>query len=151
MAAERWNDALRVADARAAALARDSAAGVPTGRSGSLMRQHEDVRVRRAVILLHLDRRGEALAIDSALAGTEGARWHRGWSAMARGIIAAHLGEPDRALTLLTRGVAQGGLRWFDGGEVSGIWTVDGVSLLLPLRDDPRLQALARPDSADRR
>jgi hypothetical protein len=147
VATERWNDALRVADAREAALARASAAGVPI--SGAWVVARRDLDVRRAVVLLHLGRRAEALALDSAFARTDGARWDQGWSATARGVIAAHLGERDRALALLTRGVAHGGLRWFGGGGASGIWTVDGVALLLPLRDDPRFQALARPDPAD--
>ena len=147
IATERWKDALRVADARRAAMTRDSAAGMPAGGAGFLTRRDE--QVRRAVILLHVGHRAEALAIDSAIARTEGARWDRGWSAMARGVIAAHLGEPDRAVALLTRSVAQAGLEWFGGGAPSGIWTVEGVSLLLPLRDDPRFQALARPNPAD--
>ena len=67
---------------------------------------------------------------------------------MARAVIAAHLGESDRAIDLLTRALAQGGLAWspLTDGRAPNL----GVEpLLLPLRADPRYRALLGPDPGD--
>ena len=148
VAAERWGDVLRIEDARAVAFARDSVNGVIS--NSRWMARRARLQVYRAVALIRLGRRAEALAIDSAFARTVHRRWDRGASAMARGVIAAHPGERDRAVALLTQGAAEGGLLEYGAGlPVRGIGTVDGESLLLPLRADPRFQALAHPDPAD--
>ena len=149
-AADRWSDLLKVTDAGDVRTDADSAAGRLS--PGALTLRRQTARMRRAVALIHLDRRAEALSIDSAFARTMGARWDKGMSALARAAIAAHLGEPDRAIPLLDRAIAQGVLRfYFRSDGVLGLGSVDGDPLLLPLRADGRFQALALPDPADRR
>jgi hypothetical protein len=148
VAAERWDDLLPVLDAAHARFAADSAAGRGTPRRLAELSQR--LRTQRAVALVHLDRRAEALAIDAALARTVGARWDRGVSAVGRATIAAHLGERQRALVLLEQAVEQGALDAFLRHGAAGLATVDGDPLLLPLRGEPAFRALARPDPADR-
>jgi hypothetical protein len=148
VAAERWRDVLRIADVQAAAFAPDSVTGALN--YSRLRARRAPLQVYRAVALTRLGRRAEALAIDSAFARTAHRRWDRGASAMARGVLAAHFGERDRALALLTQGAAEGGLLGYGAGlPVRGIGTVDGEPLLLPLRAHPGFQALGRPDPAD--
>ena len=67
---------------------------------------------------------------------------------MSRAEIAAHLGDNDRAIDLLTRGLAEGGLWWSpltQGRSVS--LAVD--PMLLPLRAHPRFRELLAPDPGD--
>jgi hypothetical protein len=66
---------------------------------------------------------------------------------MPRAVIAAHLGETDRAISLVTKMVAQGFL--LGGAGNDGYGAIDAWPPLLPLRADPRFRALARPDPAD--
>jgi hypothetical protein len=106
--------------------------------------------MQRAVALVHLGRRAEAMAIDSVLARTVGVRWDRGVSAVGRATIAAHLGDRRGALLLLEQAVEQGALDAFLRHGAAGLATVDGDPLLLPLRGEPAFRALARPDPADR-
>ena len=75
-------------------------------------------------------------------------RWDRGRSAVSRAEIAAHLGDNDRAIDLLTRGLARGDIRWSaltQGRSVS--LAVD--PMLLPLRAHPRFRELLAADSGD--
>ena len=101
----------------------------------------------RAVALLHTGRRAEALAIDSMLARTSGARWDLGASDVARAMIAAHGGDADHAIALLQRSLDSGLIGWWRLDYRK--FAIDGDPFLLPLRADARFQALMRPDAAD--
>jgi tRNA A-37 threonylcarbamoyl transferase component Bud32/TolB-like protein len=142
---DRWREAARYVDLAERRLDAEPTAGE---QRPELTRARQHVRLRRAVCLIHLGRRAEALAIDSAFALASDARWQSGASLMARAVIATHLGERERALDLLRRGIAQGGLGFIVGGA-SPLMTVDDLVLFLPLRDDPRFRALAGPDPRD--
>jgi hypothetical protein len=142
-AAERWGDLLRVTETDDARLSADSASRATSTGLTVVLRQR--LRMCRAVALIHLGRRAEALAIDSAFARAASPRWD--FSAMPRAVIAAHLGETDRAISLVTKMVAQGFL--LGGAGNDGYGAIDAWPPLLPLRADPRFRALARPDPAD--
>ena len=145
IAAERWPDALRSADADQARFKAMVARGVSSPLSIASART--ELAARRAIVLVHLGRRSEALAIDSTLSRTVGTRWDRGRSALASARVAAHLGDRDRAVRLLEAAVSGGAIWWLAGYYV--LPSVDMDPLLLPLRADPRFIALARPDPAD--
>jgi hypothetical protein len=146
VAIERWNEILPVLDAALRIAIADSARGIGQPTGFPLIRRQ--LLVKRAVALAHLGRRAETLAIDAEFARTQGTRWDRGRSTMARAVIAAHLGESDRAIDLLTRALGEGGL---PGSTVtfgrSPILAAD--PMLLPLRTNPRYRALLGPDPAD--
>ena len=144
---DRWREAAGYLDLAERRLEADHQGGEPLPE---VTRNRQHIRLRRAVCLVHLGRRAEALAIDSAFARTSDARWQSGASSMARAIIAAHLGERERALDLLRQGIAQGGIGFIVGGA-SPLMALDDLILFLPLRDDPRFRALAGPDQRDER
>ena len=144
--AERWEDLLRAAAADSALLAERARAGRSPGTDGGRLAKYV-LPVWRAVALVHLGRRAEALAIDSVLARTVGARWDLGLSALGRAEIAAHLGDTDRALELTARAIAEGALQWMDA--LYAVPSIGSDPLLLPLHGDPRFKALAAPSPAD--
>ena len=147
-ATDRWSEIPAVLDVGVAKGAADSARGI--GRPLEFPMFRDELTRRRAVALVHLGRRAEALAIDAELARRDGTRWDRGHSAVSRAEIAAHLGDSDRAIDLLTRGLAAGGVWWspLTQGRAVNL-AVD--PMLLPLRADPRFRALLGPDPADLR
>ena len=147
VAAERWRDVLAVVTAAELRFARDSASGPRS--PGWRTEQRQRLRMQRAITLIHLGRRAEALAIDAGFTRSVGTRWDRGVSAMARAVIAAHLGEPDRAIPLLAAAVESGALDVYLRRGATGLVSVDGDPLLLPLRADRRFRALGVPDPAD--
>jgi hypothetical protein len=146
VATDRWSAILPVLDAGEARAVADSVRGV--GQPAGFMYYHRHLRLLRALALAHTGRRGEALTIDTELARSEGARWDRGRSAMARAVIAAHLGDTDRAITQVTRALAEGGLTWSPVAN-NGTSGLAHDPLFLPLRSDPRFRALLGPDPAD--
>jgi tRNA A-37 threonylcarbamoyl transferase component Bud32/TolB-like protein len=145
-ATDRWSEIPAVLDVGVAKGVADSARGI--GRPVEFPLFRDELMRRRAVALIHLGRRADALAIDADLARRDGMRWDRGRSAVSRAAIAAHLGDTDRAIDLLTRGLAEGGIRW------SALTQARAVNLavdptFLPLRADPRYRALLDADPAD--
>ena len=146
-ASERWNDILPLLQRTETRAIADSARGVPA-EGFRIFRQQ--ILMLRGMTLAHLGRRAEALAIDAEIARSEDARWDRGRSTMARGLVAAHLGDSERAVTLLDRGLRQGGLAsWV--AVANGAPNLAAEPLLLPLRTDPRFRALLAPDPSDAR
>jgi hypothetical protein len=69
---------------------------------------------------------------------------------VARGVLAAQLGDVDTAFELLARGIEHGGMSYFGADGLYGIGTLYDVILLQPLLGDPRFRALADPDPRDR-
>ena len=67
---------------------------------------------------------------------------------MGRAVIAAHIGDADRAITLARRALAEGGLTWSPVPN-NGTAGLAHDPLFLPLRNDPRFRALFGPDPAD--
>ena len=142
-ATEQWPEMLRQLDvtaARADAFFR----AVPDGEAYYERRMRD---AYRAVALGHLGRRGEALAIDSALARTRAVRWDLGVSALAHAMVTAHLGDTDEAIASLERALDEGVIGWWrlDWRK----FAMDGDPFLLPLRNDPRFHALMRASAAD--
>jgi len=144
IAAERWPAALRSTESDQARF--DVMVGQGRASPLSLAEMRADIAARRAIALIHVGRRTEAAAIDSALSRTVGTRWDQGRSALASGRIAAHLGDRDRAVRLLTEALSEGAGNWLERYVMP---SVDMDPLSLPLRADPRFIALARPDPAD--
>ena len=144
IAAERWPAALRSTEVDQAR--QDAWIGQATGGPLRLAIMRAEIAARRAIALIHLGRRAEAVAIDSTLSLTVSTRWDRGRSALASGRIAAHLGDRDRAVRLLEAAVSQGAIDLLQRHVMP---SVDMDPLTLPLRADPRFIALARPDPAD--
>ncbi|WP_353268771.1 serine/threonine-protein kinase [Gemmatimonas sp.] len=146
IAQERWADALDALSARELAVSRDLKNGVLWPSEAGAAR--DEMAIRRAVVYLHTGRRAEALRIDSAFATRVDARWNRGFAAYARAVIAAHLGQYDTAMELLSNAVSHGALA-FVGDRAYR--SVEADLVLLPLRNDPRFKLLARPDPVDER
>jgi serine/threonine protein kinase/TolB-like protein/tetratricopeptide (TPR) repeat protein len=145
-ATDRWSEIPPVLDVGVAKGMADSARGI--GRPVEFPLFRDELMRRRAIALIHLGRRAEALAIDAEFARRDGARWDRGRSAVSRAAIAAHLGDTDRAIDLLTRGLTEGGIRWSALTQARAVnLAVD--PMFLPLSADPRYRALLGPDAAD--
>ena len=145
-ATDRWREIPPVLDVGVAKGVADSARGI--GRPVEFPLFRDELMGRRAVALIHLGRRAEALAIDAELARRDGMRWDRGRSLVSRAGIAAHLGDTDRAIDLLTRGLTEGGIRWSALTQARAVnLAVD--PMFLPLRADPRYRALLDADPAD--
>ena len=145
-ATDRWSEIPPVLDVGVAKGVADSARGI--GRPVEFPLFRDELMGRRAVALIHLGRRAEALAIDAELARRDGMRWDRGRSVVSRAGIAAHLGDTDRAIDLLTRGLTEGGIRWSALTQARAVnLAVD--PMFLPLRADPRYRALLDADPAD--
>jgi tetratricopeptide (TPR) repeat protein len=91
----------------------------------------------RAIALIHLGRSAEAAAIDSAL-DKPATTPMRGRYLYARAQIAAHRGEPDRAIGLIESALAAGyGLEFYS----TGVWH---DPLVMGLAGLPRLVALVK-------
>jgi serine/threonine-protein kinase len=146
VATERWNQILPLLDLAESKAKADSAHGRVHAEGPSLFRYQ--LQMRRAIALIHLGRRAEAMAIDAELARTDGRRWDRGRSPVSRAVIAAHLGDVDRAVELLTRGLREGGVAW-SPSTTGRAPNLAADPLFLPLRADPRYRALLGPDAAD--
>jgi tRNA A-37 threonylcarbamoyl transferase component Bud32/TolB-like protein len=144
IAAERWPAALRSAEADQARLDVTVGRGLASPLFLRVMRA--EIASRRAIALVHLGRRAEALAIDTVLSLTVGKRWDFGRSALARGRIAAHLGDRDRAVRLLAEAVSGGAVNLLERYVAP---SADMDPLLLPLRTNPGFIVLARSDPAD--
>ena len=138
-----WVEMLRELD-RGEARA-DSIYRTPKGSEWYYRRQMRNAY--RAVALLHVGRRAEALAIDSAFARTTGTRWDLGASALGRAMIAAHGGDTDLAVAYLTRALDEGLIGWWRLDYRK--FAIDGDPFLLPLRADPRFRALMGADPKD--
>ena len=140
-ATERWTEMLRYLDATAPRLpTRMTVAG--ESRYRRVMRD-----AYRAVALVHVGRRGEAMAIDSAISRAAIARWDLGTTSFARAMIAAHAGEADAAIRLLEQALREGIIGWWRTDyRKHGI---DGDPFLLPLRSDARFKAMMKADPVD--
>jgi hypothetical protein len=143
MSMQRWPEALTTLDLWSVKLDSLQRTG-EWPRVSFIRRTQRDAR--RAVVLLHLQRTAEARVIDSALAVSENARWDQGHSALARAAIAAHRGENDRAIELLQKAIRSGATGFLDFRAYP---SVEADPLFLPLTNDPRFKALARPDPID--
>ena len=140
---EQWNEMLRQLDLSAAR----ADAAFRTVSVGQAYYERKMREAYRAVAFMHLGRRADALAIDSAFAKTSGARWDMGASSLARAMIAAQANDVEKAIDFLERAINEGLIGWWrlDWRK----FAIDGDPFLLPLRANPRFRALMGPDPAD--